>query len=271
MTEWAEVTDLDAAYANAEFIPEGARYPAQWSAAASAYRAARIAAGQARLGISYGLSERQAFDLFLPDGPPEGLMIFVHGGFWRITDRAVWSHLAEGARASGWAVALPSYDLCPAVRIADITEQITAAIARIAQEVAGPIVLAGHSAGGHLVARMCAPDRLPDAVNARLSHVMPISPLSDLRPLLRTSMNKDFQMDEAAAWAESPLAQPVPEVPVTVWVGGDERPAFLDQARWLAQHWGCAQVVTPDEHHFNVIAPLVDPASAMVRTLLGKG
>jgi hypothetical protein len=56
---------------------------------------------------------------------------------------------------------------------------------------------------------------------------------------------------------------------VTVWVGADERPAFLDQARWLAETWGCGHVVAPGKHHFDVIDALADPDSQMVATLVG--
>ena len=165
---------------------------------------------------------------------------------------------------------MPSYDLCPAVRIADITQQIAQAITTAAAMVAGPVVLSGHSAGGHLVARMLQPGLLPDAVAARLQHVMPISPVADLRPLLRTSMNNDFRLDEAGAIAESPvlLDHRLP-VPVTVWVGAKERPVFLDQARLLAEAWGCAHVVDKGKHHFDVIDALADPESGMVQHLLG--
>jgi acetyl esterase/lipase len=164
---------------------------------------------------------------------------------------------------------MPSYDLCPEVRIADITRQIAAAVSVAAGRVVGPLALAGHSAGGHLVARMAVPGALPSGVAARLSHVMPISPVSDLRPLLQTSMNADFGLDMAGAEAESPVLMRPMAVPVTVWVGGSERPVFLDQARWLAEAWSAELKIAQGEHHFNVIEPLADPASAMVARLLG--
>ncbi len=261
------MAELDDAYANAAHIPGSEAYPDRWAADAAAFRDRLRAQGRMRFGLSYGASERQAFDLFLPEGRPRGLTVFVHGGYWLRFDRSFWSHLAAGALARGWACAMPGYDLCPEVRIADITAQIARAIPVMATEVPGPLTLTGHSAGGHLVARMLAPGMLPEEVAARIAHVVPISPVSDLRPLLRTSMNDQFGMDLAAAEAESPVLQPVPEVPATVLVGADERPAFLDQAKWLADAWGCARVVVPGKHHFDVIEALADPDSDLVRTL----
>ncbi|MAU53701.1 MAG: alpha/beta hydrolase [Roseovarius sp.] len=261
------MAELDDDYANLPHIPGGAQYPARWSVAAEAFRAKTGA--RAALALPYGDGARQAFDLFHPEGEARGLCVFVHGGYWLKFDRTFWSHLAAGPLARGWAVAMPSYDLCPEVRIADITRQIARAVTVAAGRVAGPLALAGHSAGGHLVARLAVPGVLPREVAGRLGHVLPISPVADLRPLLRTSMNADFGLDPASAAAESPvLMRPLP-VPVTVWVGGQERPAFLDQARWLAEAWGAPLEIAPGAHHFDVIEPLADPASAMVARLLG--
>ena len=201
----------------------------------------------------------------------KGLFVFVHGGYWMAFDKSSWSNLSKGLLNHGWAVAMPSYDLCPDVRIADITQLIAAAVTHAAQEVDGPILLAGHSAGGHLVARMLDKAVLSPDVGERLQMVMPISPLSDLRPLMQTGMNETLGLDGQEAAAESPIdMQDRYGARVVVWVGADERPSFLDQARWLAESWGAGHVEAADKHHFDVIEPLVDPESDMVRTLLGE-
>ncbi|MFL4469148.1 alpha/beta hydrolase [Tateyamaria armeniaca] len=257
--------DLDDAYANGAYIEGAEAYPPRWAQEAADFRAQLGA--RARLDVSYGPSDRMALDYFSPEGTAKGTLIFVHGGYWLKFDRTYWSHFAAGALAKGWAVAMPSYDLCPSVRIAGITQQIAQAVMQVADDSTGPISLAGHSAGGHLVARMLAPGMLPASVLKRLSYVAPMSPLSDLEPFLRTSMNAEFRMDTAMARAESPVHQPAPDVPVSVWVGAGERPAFLDQAHWLADAWGCGHVIVPDKHHFNIIDALKDPSSDMIQRL----
>nr|WP_309502891.1 alpha/beta hydrolase [uncultured Roseovarius sp.] len=260
--------ELDDAYANMPYIPGSETYPGRWAAAAAAYRAELGESERARLDISHGASERAAFDLFLPEETPKGLCVFVHGGYWLKFHRDLWSHFAAGAVARGWAVAIPSYDLCPAVRISEITRQIAQAVCVAAGRVRGPIVLTGHSAGGHLVARMGQAGMLPEPVAERIAHILPISPVADLRPLMRTSMNADFRLTEEEAAAESPALHPAPDAPVSVWVGGNERPVFLDQARWLAEAWGAQHVVVPGKHHLDIIEPLRDPASDLVESLL---
>ncbi|MFP7672268.1 alpha/beta hydrolase [Marivita sp. S0852] len=260
--------DWDDAYANATHIPGGADFPAQWRRDSDAFRKTMSVLGRARLGVMYGHGPREVVDIFLPDRTPKGVLIFVHGGFWRMFDGASWSHFAKGAQSAGWVVAMPTYDLCPRVRIADITRQIAQAISVVAHEFAGPIRLCGHSAGGHLVSRMLAPGLLPKDVLSRIQKSVPISPVADLRPLLNTRMNDDFQLDAASAAAESPVLMPAPSVAVTVWVGGDERPAFLDQARWLAEAWNCEHIIEPGKHHFDVINGLLDANSPLMRSLL---
>ncbi len=256
---------LDDDYANGPYIPGAEDYPPRWAKAALSFRTEMGA--NAELSQQYGPSARQCFDLFKPDGTPKGTLIFVHGGYWRAFDNQSWSHLAAGPLAKGWNVAMPSYDLCPNVTIAMITQQIAAAVTHIADRSNGSIALAGHSAGGHLVARMLADGILHTRIRQRMTHVMPISPLSDLGPLVQTAMNDDFRMDAAMARAESPLDQAQPKVPVTVWVGAAERPAFIDQARWLASHWNCPIVEEKDKHHFDVIDSLTNPHSDMVSRL----
>ena len=160
-----KITDWDDAYANSANIPGGESWPARWALTARAYRDELHALGRAELDISYGDRPRNRFDLFLPESQPKGLVVFVHGGYWLQFDKSFWSHLARGPVENGFAVAMPSYTLCPSVRVADITREIGRAIERAAASIDGPLVLTGHSAGGHLVTRMiCAPSPLSATV-----------------------------------------------------------------------------------------------------------
>ena len=259
---------LDDDYANGPYIRNADEFVLHWAAAAQKFRVRLFAEGRAKLNISYGPSSRQVFDYFSPKSPSPNLLIFVHGGYWMKFDKSYWSHLAKGALDKGWQVALPSYDLCPAVRISQITRQIASAVNKIAKRSTGKIVLVGHSAGGHLVARMPVSEFLAPEVYDRISHIMPISPVRDLRPLRRTKMNEAFLMSEADAIAESPTLMEKPECDVSVWVGADERPVFLDQARWLAEAWSAPLTIDPAKHHFNVIEGLEDMGSKMLKQLL---
>ena len=263
--------DQDTAYENRAFIPNGDEYPAKWQAAALAWRETEHSVGRARLNLAYGPAERQEFDLFYPAGRPKGLVLFIHGGYWQAFDRKFWSHLAAGATARGWALAMPSYTLAPEVRISQIAREMALALAAAGDQAPGPIVITGHSAGGHLAARLMCPDVvLPDAVAARIARCVPISPLSDLQPLMASKMNAVLQLDRTEAFAESPIHWSRPRRGVvTVWVGAEERPVFLDQARWLVNAWTLAQLrVAPGRHHFDVIDELAEADSPLMAALL---
>ncbi|TRW95049.1 alpha/beta hydrolase [Paracoccus sp. M683] len=260
-----QVTDWDDAYANTPNIPKGETYPQQFATEAAAFRETARAEPLGR------------GQLFLPAGTPQGLAVFIHGGYWLHSDPSYWSHLAAGPLARGWAVAMPGYPLTPTVRLAQITTHVAGEITQAASRIGGPIVLTGHSAGGHLAARMiCQDGTLPDAVAARVRCCLPISALADLRPLMRTAMNDTLHIDAAEAQAESPaLLTPRPGIPVITWVGGAERPEFIRQSRLLADIWAGLGVATdlvidPGRHHFDVIAPLTLADSPLTRALTGQ-
>lgn len=269
------IADWDDAYTNGAHIPGGGRWPDAWAVSAKGWREARAEAGKTRLGLSYGPKERNRYDLFLPEGEPKGLVVFIHGGYWMKFDQSYWSHLANGPVERGYAVAMPTYTLCPENRIAGITAEVAGAVGRIADEVGGPIHIAGHSAGGHLATRMVCDDTpLPQEVRERIGNVVSISGLHDLRPLLRTAMNETLHIDHAEATAESPLFhEPVGGVKVTCWVGGAERAEFIRQSRLLANGWvgvggTMAYVEEPDRHHFNIVDGLTDAGHPLTRVLL---
>lgn len=270
-----QVMDWDDAYANGANIAGGDRWPGVWVEPARAFRQLLETEDRARLDLRYGDQTRNRLDLFLPEGTPKGLVVFVHGGFWMKLDKSFWSHLAAGPLAHGHAVAMPSYTLCPDIRIAGIVREVAQAIEMAATEVDGPVRLTGHSAGGHLVTRMiCQASPLAESIKERVANTVSISGLHDLRPMMRTAMNLTLAIDGAEAATESPaLVEPMDGARLCCWVGGNERSEFLRQNALLANVWtglGASTMVVeePDRHHFNVIDGLADPDHPLTRTLL---
>jgi acetyl esterase/lipase len=255
--------DMNLAYANGAFIAGGADYLPRWEADAAAFRAGLGARVQA--GLRYGPGARHLYDLFWPEGDAKGCVTFVHGGYWMEGDHSLWSHLAAGALARGWACAMPSYTLAPEARIGAMTAEIAQAVGAIGAQVPGPMVVTGHSAGGHLSARMgCADQVAPGVVR-----VVPISPIADLEPIAQTDMQELLRLDAAEIEAESPARLRLRAgCSAHVWVGGQERPSFLWQARLLSEAWDCGWTVAPGRHHFDVIDAMQDPDSPLMATLL---
>jgi arylformamidase len=269
------IADWDDAYANGPHIAGAEAWPERCAQAARAFRDGLGAAGRARLDLTYGGGPRNRFDLFMPVPEPKGLVVFFHGGYFMRFDKSFWSHLAEGAIASGFAVAMPSYTLCPEIKVAGIVAEAGAAVEAAAALVQGGIHLAGHSAGGHLATRMIAvPSPLPASVLGRIRNTVSISGLHDLRPLMRTAMNATLGLDAAEAATESPaLLAPVEGVRLTAWVGGAERSEFIRQSALIANVWlglgaATALVEEPDRHHFSIVDGLQDRSHGLTRTLL---
>ncbi len=271
------ITDWTDAYANAPYIAGSADYPRKWSAAAEKFRIEHERVSQSRLDISYGAHPRETLDLFLPTARPKGLAIFVHGGYWIKLSGKDWSHLAEGPLARHFAVAMISYPLCPESSISRITEHIASAINNVAELVSGPIHLAGHSAGGHLVCRqICQDTNLAPDVLTRIARVLSISGIHDLVPLLKTGLNSSLQLNLADALKNSPArCMPIENTHVCAWVGANERPEFLRQAALLGSMWnglsaGVSSCVAPGNHHFDVIDSLQHADSDMLKWWLSE-
>lgn len=258
------IQNWDDAYDNVGHIAGSASYVGRWAALAAAFRAEMVDLGRAQLDVCYGEHHRERFDLFHPETRRKGLFIFVHGGYWKAFDKSFWSHLAAGMLKKGWAVAMPSYVTAPEGTIAQMTRQVASAICTTAACIDGPLVLAGHSAGGHLVTRMvCADVWLPDPVRDRIQRVVSISGLHDLRPIMRTKMNEVIGMDWEMACLESPaLLRPIDGIRLTACHGGNELPEFRRQAALIANIWQGLGVATELHelaglHHFNVLDGLM--------------
>ncbi len=95
-------------------------------------------------------------DLHRPDGPPAGVIVWVHGGAWRSGSRADVD--LRGLTALGWAVASVDYRLSPQARFPAQIHDLKAAVRYLrarAAELGLPadrFVIAGSSAGAHLAA-----------------------------------------------------------------------------------------------------------------------
>ena len=264
--------DYEAEYNNRARVPEHPAIIAGWARDAASYREQNPPATTA-----YGPGERNRIDLFSPTAgePAPRMVLFIHGGYWQGLDRSLFSHLARGLNTRGVAVAIPSYSLCPQVRVGDIVEEMRAAVQVLATHEAG-LVAAGHSAGGHLAACLLATDwrSLDAGLPPRpVPAAYAISGLFDLRPLVPTSIDGPLGLDEAEAERLSPLGWPAPSgLSLDVVVGGEESGEYHRQSRAIVERWGAGGVETRFEalrgaNHFTVLAPLANPDSAVTRRL----
>ncbi len=262
--------DYEVEYNNRARVLENPAIIAGWARDGEIYRIAHPPQV-----LSYGDGARHTIDVFDAGNSDAATVMFIHGGYWQALDASFFSHLAAGLNAHGISVALPSYDLCPAVSVADIIEQMRAACQALAGQ-GRRLVVSGHSAGGQLAACLLATDwRAIDGLSPQpyIKAGYAISGLFDLAPLVPTSINTALKLDERAAHAISPLFWLPPKGCVfDAVVGGDESSEYFRQSRTLVEHWGAAGVTVrfgtvPDANHFTAIAPLADAGSDMVARL----
>lgn len=197
------------------------------------------------------------------------VLVFVHGGYWQALDAESSMYLAPLALAHGWSYAAVEYTLAPAADLPTMVQQCRAALAALGdQGELGPVVVAGHSAGAHLVAMSALVDSSPLPVD----RVVLLSGVFDLRPLVHTTVNDPLGLADASAAAVSPALLPVErsngrEAPaVMVAVGENETDAFHAQSHVYAARLRIAglavtELVCAGRHHFDIVDDLVDPAS----------
>ncbi len=232
------------------------------------------AAGRAERDLAYGPGPRERLDVFLPENDGGPLLAFIHGGYWQWNDKEPFAFLAEQVVPAGAAFANIEYALCPDISLTRLTDQVRRAVAFLWRE--GPrlgfdrdrIVVAGHSAGGHLTAMMLATDwpGFADDLPANLVAAgLPISGIYDLQPIRLTPINDPIGLDEAEARALSPaFAVPPTRAPMVVVAGGAESQEFVRQARDFAEAWSAhgvpAEIVVPaGRDHFTVLDTLAEP------------
>ncbi len=263
MLEWGRMSraERDAAYDNSAAVADSqVRLQALRDAAA-----ARRAADPAGLDQPYGPRERNQVDLFAAADPAAPCLVFIHGGYWQRNSREGFTALADGVRAHGWAAALPGYTLAPEAELTAMVAEIHAALDWLADRVAGPVIVSGWSAGGHLAAMALSHPR----VQAGLA----VSGVFELGPLRDTVLNDKLRLTDDEAARLSPLRLPAVPKPLAVAYGSAELPALVADSRGLHAHRAAAHAPGPlipvaGANHFSILDSLRDPAGVLTRAAL---
>jgi arylformamidase len=208
----------------------------------------------------------------------------VHGGFWCLRTSKEFGFVARGPVSRGVATVVTNYDLCPRVTIDEIVRQIRAAVAWAHKNAAsfggdpGRIHVAGHSAGGHLVAMLLATDwegeyGLPGNV---IKGATAISGLYDLAPFPYTFLQPKLQLGYDQIFRNSPILNiPDSSAPVLVAYGDNETDEFKRQAEefldaWQANGLEVERLILQDKNHYEVIDGFLDAESPLCSAILGQ-
>ena len=152
---------VERGYNNRAAVPDHPRWLAKF-AQLSAQTQAKLSP---KLDLRYGPNAKETLDLFVPPGRRAARSSSSTAATGARSTRTIISFVAARSSTQGYAVAVINYDLCPDGRDRDDRRRMPArarlARARRAEATARqptPLVVGGHSAGGHLAAMMFATD-----------------------------------------------------------------------------------------------------------------
>ncbi|MEV0602541.1 alpha/beta hydrolase [Streptomyces sp. NPDC050315] len=230
--------------------------------------------------ITYGDHPDQVVDLYRPPGAPRGpMVVLLHGGFWRVAyDRTHLSPLAAALAQEGLPVALAEYRRAGGgggfpETFNDVTNAVRVAAAEAGEDAS--VVLAGHSAGGHL-ALWAAARPGPGTAAVAIAPVADLARAHELR--LSGGAVAEFLAVEAEGPGESaeriaevdPVRLP-PRVPVTVLHGTDDPDVPVELSRWyVAAHRGTGAPTLrelPGVGHYAAVTPGTAAYGALVTAL----
>ncbi len=216
--------------------------------------------------VTYGPLASNTLDIVVPNGDaPAPLLVFIHGGYWQELSKTESFLPAPDCLARGVGFAAVDYTLAPEATIDAIVQECSTAVSKLFDEAASlginpsRIVLAGSSAGAHLVAMTCL--ALP--ADKRPRGVVLMSGIYELEPLIGTYINDAVGMDAATARRNSPaLAELTGFPPALVTWGAIETDEFKRQSRHFASLLPIAETFeVPGRNHFDILFDLADDSS----------
>ncbi len=200
------------------------------------------------LDLPVGPADKERLDFYPAYRAGAPLLVFIHGGWWRSLDKSDFTFIVPGYRQAGFNVALTNYTLAPEASIEEISMQQVRALAWLYRNAdrlefdCNRIVVAGHSAGGHLAAMMLAarwPTYASDLPVDLIKGGILMSGLYDLDPVCHADfVNVDLKLNPERALALSPARMPQSHpAPFITSVGDLESDEFKRQTALIGSVW----------------------------------
>jgi arylformamidase len=278
--DFATQEELDAQYNLPVLFPEAASLYGAFCARESGRAREDLAH---HLDVPFGPTLAEHVDIY-PAGQDAPILVYVHGGFWVLRTSKEFGFVARGPVSRGVAAVVTNYALSPTVTIDEIVRQTRAAVAWTygnARSFGGDperIHVAGHSAGGHLVAMLLATDwegdyGLPAGV---IKGATAISGLFDLAPFPYTFLQPKLQLAWDQVRRNSPILQlPDAAPPLLVAYGERETTEFVRQSEdyfavWRARDLPGERLALPNKDHFDIVDGFLEAGSPLLSRILGQ-
>jgi acetyl esterase/lipase len=223
--------------------------------------------------VSYGPDPSQVAELSLPDGRPRGVVVVIHGGFWKAAyDRSLGQPLAADLATRGWVTWNLEYRrVGNGGGVPATLDDVAAGIDKLADLGLdlSTVVTLGHSAGGHLAAWAASRGRFaPWSGGVDVTAVVSQAGVLDLRSAHAEGLGGgavEALLGHPPGPADDPV-DPRRQVPLDVplWcVHGraDDTVPISQSEEYVAAATAAgarAELVALDGDHFT----LIDPASA---------
>ena len=252
------------------------------------YTAAAAAARENIKGwydFRYGPSPLETYDVHPPSvetlGKPAPMLVFIHGGYWRLLDKSDHSWAATALVQKGVLVVNLNYDLCPAVSLDEIVAEARRAIVHLYGEAASfaadpdRLFVAGHSAGAHMAGMLLNHDWSKEGLPADvIKGAACISGIYEPEAVMRLAFNEDIRLAQEMAVRNDCIRQPpLRPTPIIVSVGGDEPEGWRQQSFAYAdgcREAGCAVTLldVAGANHFTVAEEITQADSSLVQAII---
>jgi arylformamidase len=258
---------LDAAYTQSVWAPNSREVLARYKSGSEAF----LRETSPPIRMTYGSSDIESLDIYVPPSPRGKIHIFIHGGAWSGGTAAEYAFVAEMLLSEGVHVVIPDFsrvqdfngDLIP------IADQIRRAISYTYQNAArfggdpDQIFVSGHSSGGHLAATALTTNWDSYGVPRNIiKGALLCSGMYDMKPVRLSARSKYINFTDTMEDSLSPQRhlQMISTTMVVVY-GTNESPEFQRQARDFsaaAKKSGLdvQLLVAKDYNHFEVLETL---------------
>ena len=194
---------------------------------------------------AYGPAPRQRLDVYIPQTPARGTIVYFYGGSWTSGDRALYRFMGAALAARGYAVVIPDYRLYPEVKFPGFVEDAALALRWTERNVEGlggtlaRVFVMGHSAGAHTAMLMVldptylaeagvAPDRITAAIGIAGPYTFNPLDFVTTRPVFRSAAG-DIDRARPIKLVDGPT------IPLLLLHGEDDRTVGVHNSRNFAK------------------------------------
>jgi arylformamidase len=220
--------------------------------------------------IPYGDHSNECLDIFPSKIHHSKTLVYIHGGYWQMDDKAKYRFLAEHFLKYNVTTVLMNYPLAPQSSMDEIVHSCRRALGWLHDNIMSfngdstELYLLGHSAGGHLASMM-----LVEAEANFLRAMISLSGLFRLEPLMLSYLNESIGLDHENAIKNSPVfLTPATDCPLLLVTGTEETDEFQAQSEDLCQCWKskCSNIEllkVPQKNHFSILDAVIEKDSTL--------